>query len=290
MSSENSKSPAPGAKATDGLPVPASSSPSASSSRSSLWAVAPGGLKEHLMTQVDPDLSTIPLAAYCFMTGWIDAICFSAIFVWCGFQTGNSLQLALALARLFQGPPGQRDTTFHLADKQALTSVTTFLFGAFIGRIGDRIGAKTRLWLILGTFIQALFTMAAAICLWKSGQGSVASGRDTPAWTNASTYACLGLMSASMGLQGIMGKRVNTQFATTIVLTTVWCELMADPMLFVRRRVASRDHKIIGVTALFVGGFCSRAILQAIGSPGALGIGTGLRALIAVSWFFVPGK
>ena len=61
-------------------------------------------------------------------------------------------------------------------------------------------------------------------------------------------------------------------------------------MLFVRRRVTSRDHKIIGVTALFVGGFSSRAILQAIGSPGALGIGTGLRALIAVSWFFVPGK
>jgi hypothetical protein len=91
----------------------------------------------------------------------------------------------------------------------------TFLFGAFIGRIGDRIGAKTRLWLFLGTLIQALFTMGAAISLWKSGQGSIASGRSVPAWTNAGTYACLGLMSASMGLQGIMGKRVNTQFATT---------------------------------------------------------------------------
>jgi hypothetical protein len=93
--------------------------------------------------------------------------------------------------------------------------VTTFLFGAFIGRIGDRIGTKTRLWLFLGTLIQALFTMGAAISLWKSGQGSVASIRAEPAWTNARTYVCLGLMSASMGLQGIMGKRLNTQFATT---------------------------------------------------------------------------
>ena len=57
--------------------------------------------------------------------------------------------------------------------------------------------------------------MAAAISLWKSGQGSVASTRDVPAWSNAATYACLGLMSASMGLQGIMGKRLGTQFATT---------------------------------------------------------------------------
>ncbi|KAI9432971.1 hypothetical protein H4582DRAFT_1990355 [Lactarius indigo] len=249
-----------------------------------------GGLREFLMTEVDPDRSTIPLAAYCFMTGWIDVVSFSAIFVWCAFQTGNTLQLAVALARLFYGPPGQRDTSFHLVDKQALTSVTTFLFGAFIGRIGDRIGAKTRLWLFLGTIFQSLLTMGAAIALWQSHQGSVASGRDVPPWTKASTYACLGLMSSSMGLQGIMGKRVNTQFATTIVLTTVWCELMADPKLFVLRPVTTRDHKILGIAALFVGGFCSRAILQAIGSPASLGIAAGLRVLVALSWFFVPAK
>jgi hypothetical protein len=79
-------------------------------------------------------------------------------------------------------------------------------------------------------------------------------------------------------------------FISKVVLTTVWCELMADPKLFVARRVPSRDHKIIAVSSLFVGGFCSRAILQAIGSPASLGIGTGLRTLVAFSWFFVPGK
>jgi hypothetical protein len=65
---------------------------------------------------------------------------------------------------------------------------------------------------------------------------------------------------------------------------------MTDPKLFAARHVASRDHKIIAVSSLFVGGFCSRAILQAIGSPASLGICTGLRILIALSWFFVPGK
>ena len=57
--------------------------------------------------------------------------------------------------------------------------------------------------------------MAAALSLWDSGQGSLASARSEPAWGNAGTYARLSLMSASMGLQGIMGKRMNTQFATT---------------------------------------------------------------------------
>lgn len=91
----------------------------------------------------------------------------------------------------------------------------TFVGGASLGRIGDKMGAKTRAWLCLGTFIQALFTMAASIAAWKSHQGSVAELRGDPAWTNALTFVAIGFMSASLGLQGIMGKRVNTQFATT---------------------------------------------------------------------------
>ena len=122
------------------------------------------------------------------------------------------IQLSLALARLFNG---QHDTSFHLADQQALCSVVTFIFGAFIGRIGDKMGCKTRAWLCLGTFIQTLFTVGAAIAIWKSGQGSVADVRDNPAWNNTLSFVCVGFMSASMGLQGIMGKRTNTQFTTT---------------------------------------------------------------------------
>ncbi|KDQ60494.1 hypothetical protein JAAARDRAFT_56379 [Jaapia argillacea MUCL 33604] len=243
------------------------------------------------MTSVHPDQCTPPLVAYCFMTGFIDAVGFTAIFVWCGFQTGNSVQLALALARLFQGPPGQRDFSFHIADKQALTSLITFILGASVGRIGDHMGSKTRLWLFLGTMIQALFTMAAALCVWKSGQGSFAELRGDPAWTTPLTFVAVGFMSASLGLQGIMGKRVNGQYATTIVLTTIWCELMADPKLFnLRAWVVSRDHKLIAIVSLFIGGFAGRALIEAIGAAGTLGVGCGLRTLIAIGWLFVPEK
>jgi hypothetical protein len=77
------------------------------------------------------------------------------------------------------------------------------------------MGCKTRAWLALGTLIQTFFTMAAAIAIWKSGQAAVADSRADPAWTNALSFVCVGFMSASMGLQGIMGKRTNTQFTTT---------------------------------------------------------------------------
>jgi hypothetical protein len=139
--------------------------------------------------------------------------------------------------------------------------------------------------------IQALFTMAAAIAISQSGQGSIARSRSDPAWTNAVSFVCLAFMSASMGLQGIMGKRINSQFATTVVLTSVWCELIADPKLFtLRKSVVSRDHKFLAISALFLGAFVSRAILAEVGSAGALGVATGIRVLLAFGWLFVPSK
>lgn len=248
-------------------------------------------LRQFLLQDVDPKEATGPLALYCFMTGYIDVISFSAIFVWCGFQTGNFAQLALALARLFEGPPGLRDTTFHKADQQALCSLLSFQLGSFFGRLGDKIGPHKRIWLLFGTFMQALFTMAAALVFWKSGQPSISGARDLPAWTNALTFVGLAFMSASLGLQGILGKRLNTQFGTTIVLTTVWVELVTDPSLFkFNKRVMSRDHRLIAAVALFIGAFAGRAIVGKLGTAGALGVGTGFRVLMTFHWLLVPSK
>ncbi|KAJ7465249.1 hypothetical protein FB451DRAFT_1402951 [Mycena latifolia] len=127
-----------------------------------------------------------------------------------------------------------------------------FNAGAFIGRLGDRIGPHKPVWLVLATLIQVLFTMIAALTVRNSGQESIASIRGEPSWTSALmiTFFALAFMSPSLGVQGVVGKALNTQFAT-IVLTTVWVELMTDPRLFnLRQRVIARGHKLI---ALFLG-------------------------------------
>lgn len=240
------------------------------------------------MEELDTSQVAAPLTAYCFMTGFIDAVSFIALYVWCAFQTGNSVQLAIALTRLFNG---DNDLTFHVADRQALCSVVSFILGAFLGRAGDKIGAKTRLWMTFGTFLQSLFTMGASILIWQSREGSVAAERGEPAWTNVLSYVGLGLISASMGLQGIMGKRLNTHFTTTVVLTTTWCELVTEPKLFnLRRLVASRDHKVIAILFLFLGGFAGSALLDKLGDTLTLAIAAGIRFVIALSFLFIPPK
>jgi len=82
-------------------------------------------------------------------------------------------------------------------------------------RIGDKIGCKSRAWLFMGTLIQALLTMASAILIWEGRESSIADVRDDPAWSDTLSFAFTGFLSASMGLQGVMAKRVNTHFANT---------------------------------------------------------------------------
>ncbi|PIL24590.1 hypothetical protein GSI_12474 [Ganoderma sinense ZZ0214-1] len=245
--------------------------------------------RNHLMSSVDPHRCSFPLIALCFMTGLIDAVSYSTVFVWAGFQTGNTVQLSIALARLLERP-----TNFQLSDQHALTSLTCFLGGSFLGRVGNHLGDTTRAWLVLGTFVQTLFTMAAALTAWQSGQASVSPSAASVAqapWTDATTFVALGFMSASMGLQAIMGKRMNTEYATTVVLTTVYSELVAQKDLFtLRRRVTSRDHRALSIVLLFFGGFSGRAIVQTAGAPTALGVGAGIRLIITLWWLFVPGK
>lgn len=58
------------AEAEATLPNPISSSPSVSLP----WWRAHRDLRDFLMSEVDPELSMVPLTAYCFMTGWMCAI------------------------------------------------------------------------------------------------------------------------------------------------------------------------------------------------------------------------
>jgi MFS family permease len=143
---------------------------------------------------------------------------------------GNTVQLAAAITRLFSGP--DQGMSFHMADRLALTSLLTFAGGAFLGRIGDRIGSKTRLWVMGATALQAGFCAAAFVAFIVGDVASFATDRGDVAWHSVPAFIGLGFLSASMGMQGIVGKRLNTHYGTTVVLTTIWCELVADPKLF----------------------------------------------------------
>ncbi|KAF8905706.1 hypothetical protein CPB85DRAFT_1315049 [Mucidula mucida] len=244
----------------------------------------------YLGADVEPKAASGPLAAFYFMTGYLDVISFSAIYVWCGFQTGNCAQLGLALARLTEKNPDI--LPFPLSDRHALTSLLSFVVGGcIVGRLGDHIGTHKRIWLMFATMFQGLLTMAASLTIHASNQASIANGRGLGVWTHPLSFVTVAFMSASLGMQGTLAKRLNTQYSTTIVLSHVWVELASDPKLFdFKHRVGTRDHKLMAFLCLFSGAFVGRSLTKALGASGALGIGCGFRVLISLAWLFVPNK
>jgi hypothetical protein len=116
----------------------------------------------------------------------------------------------VASSRLFSAIPwtDSSEGVFLHSDQQALTSFLAFNVGACLSRLGDKIGPLTRMWLVLGTTLQALFTLAASIALWKSREM-------VEAWSNPFSFACIAMLSMSLGLQGAMSKKLNTPFGTT---------------------------------------------------------------------------
>lgn len=230
---------------------------------------------------------------------------------------------------------------FEKPDQQALASLLSFLLGTALGRIGDRVGCKKRSWLISASFIQAVLLAVAAVLAHYSGEPSVASyvsahllarcdclltrlgaaccrSRYDPSWRTPMAMASLGFASATLGLQGVIGKRLNTPFGTAVVLTTIWVELINEPKLFVLKRNKARvsparrpplssrvqirltpcrlpppslpqDLRAASVFFLFLGAFIGRALVDVIGSGGTFAVGTGLRVVQAVGWLWVAG-
>jgi hypothetical protein len=208
-------------------------------------------LRVWLTEDVDPQRASASMASFCFMTGFLfvmsaslpyvrlrfdvnrDAISVSASFVWCGFQTGNfiqvrcsrlsdskpmltSAQLAIALAALFEYPAAQRYLAFPKTLQLALCSLIAFMVTATaIGRVGDVLGTHKRYWLVFGSCLSALFTAVAAIAIWQSHSGDIASSRGNSAWTNLLTFVGIAFMSASVAVQCAQAKRLSTHFTTT---------------------------------------------------------------------------
>jgi len=137
--------------------------------------------------------------------------------------------------------------------------------------------------------MQAGLTLGACLTAQHSHQSGFAGTRADPSWTDTLGFIALAFASASMGLQGYQGTRLGSQFATTVVLTTIWVQLVSDPKLFyVRAIYKPRDYKALAIIGLFIGGLTGRALANTIGSSATLGLGAGLRLLIALSWLIIP--
>ncbi|KEP49912.1 putative transmembrane protein [Rhizoctonia solani 123E] len=349
-----------------------------------------GGVMAYLRQELPLGANTIPLAAFSFMSGYLNAVAFTTCAIWCGFMTGNSVMLGLALARVSLGH--RREAAFAINDAQATTALVTFVFGIALARVGDlsiwsgpkpinhsspvnqdlekasqpelgarpsassndladsgaptRVGtpvafsqiprlivpsaptpgpsspldnsptntlppakldpkpetpaapARTRLWLITGTLFQALLLVGAAVAAIHdpTRASSVAAGAvgnpraplGAP-WSTVYGFTALGLMSLSMGFQGVMAHRMGSGFGATVVLSSLWVELVGSPGGIRWREY--RGARVYTILLFIAGGLVGAVFRDAsiLGVPNSIFVGAGMRVAIAFSWLFVKG-
>lgn len=240
-----------------------------------------------LSEQLDVKDCVLILILLNFVTGFLDAISYNTLRIWAAFQTGNSLQLSLALSRLTAPAtdipddyPSRFAYAFTVSDRVAIASLAFFNLGAFLGGyIVNSTTRKTRGWMLVSTVVQLLLTLVASLTVTHSRASNVTEPKPM------NTYASLVLIALSLGVQGIQVKKLGTShFGTSLVLTTAWVDLMNSPW-----RVARfRDHKSLPIIFLVLGGFVGGTLLRYAGPAIALAVVVVLRFLVGVGWFMVP--
>ncbi|KAF8753013.1 hypothetical protein RHS01_07409 [Rhizoctonia solani] len=162
--------------------------------------------------------------------------------------------------------------------------------------------ARTRLWLVVGTLFQALLLVGAAVAAMHdpTRRSSLATGAMTnpraPAnapWSSVYGFTALGLMSLSMGFQGVMAHRMGSGFGATVVLSSLWVELVGSP-----GGIRWREYRGVRVYTilLFIAGGLGKPVflvqffeMWCPRVPNSIFVGAGMRVAIALSWLLVKG-
>ncbi|KAL4810247.1 hypothetical protein BDV18DRAFT_156616 [Aspergillus unguis] len=231
-------------------------------------------IKTHLSTEISPHGTDLLLLLCYTITGLLDS---SAVFIWGSFvsmQTGNTVYLGLGLSGLDESPNSQRWL-------KALISISSFCIGSlFFTILHHRLTAvfkspRERGALVLSFLLQACcIAIAAGIVMHKHQSKS-----DPLGIGNALPLALVAFQSSG---QAVTSRVVGFNSLTSVVLTSVYCDLFAylgsgkGKSVDEWRRLGAVAGLLLGI---LIGGAWAKT---QVGLVGALWMAFGLKGGIAV--------
>ncbi|RAL03292.1 YoaK family protein [Aspergillus ibericus CBS 121593] len=237
-----------------------------------------GRLRHHLRTEIDPHRADL-LLVFCYViTGLLDS---SAVFIWGSFvsmQTGNTVYLGLGLA-------GLDDTQRWL---KSLISIGSFCMGSFCFALFHRLfrTPRQRSALVLSFTLQMICVAIAASIVTVQQTGK----NDPLSWKIAVPLALVAFQSSG---QAVTSRVLKFSSLTSVVLTSIYCDLFSNPALLSASVVKDADEwrragAVLGLLlGTVLGGVWAKSEL---GLPGALWTAVLFKGLIAVAWLWWKGK
>ncbi|KAF2665165.1 hypothetical protein BT63DRAFT_429102 [Microthyrium microscopicum] len=212
-------------------------------------------------------LLELELLLLAFGTGIQDACTYPDFFCFASNQTGNTVLLAIGVSGLAPG-------AFQF--ENIGISLSLFLAGGWVaGQIGNVVGTRRRLWLLLSSLIQTAMVWAA-----------VAIQYCYPVVKNGPTsYLVLSLLAFSSAAQVAMSRGLKITEITTAMATAAYVDLVIDPNLY-KGTNRGRNRRFAFLLALAGGSFAGAFANKGVNSAFALLIAAIIKTIAMLGLFF----
>ncbi|KAJ5636881.1 uncharacterized protein N7484_010194 [Penicillium longicatenatum] len=240
------------------------------------------GITRFLREEVVSRHADLLLFTCCLTSGLVDSTIYNAYATFVSMQTGNTIFVGL-------GTSNQNSRPYGWA--RSLTSIGCFVLGAFFfARLNQWIGAHKRGSLMLSFFIQASMIMITAALVQAGVVSSAMESNLVQTTTKWDSEVPIVLLSFQSAGQIVASRALGYNEIPTVVITSLLCDLMSDPKLFLLRN-EKRDRRlaafILTLVGAIVGGWVTKATQQI--SP-VLWLAAGIKFSVALCWGFWKSK
>ncbi|KAK0628325.1 hypothetical protein B0T17DRAFT_150313 [Bombardia bombarda] len=229
--------------------------------------------RSHLTVDVDRDWADVLLILCYLITGLLDS---SSISVWGSFvsmQTGNTVYFALGLA-------APHESTRWIKSGVSLIS---FCVGSFVFSRFHRFFSPKRRWVLCASFVaQLALTVTAAAIVTVAG---TPEDKEEIGWHVLLPIALVAFQSCG---QAVMSRTLKYNALTSVVLTSIYCDLFSDVELFALKN-AERNRRVGAPVFLLLGAFLGgRFAHSSLGVAGALWSASVLKLVVVAAWLVWP--
>jgi uncharacterized membrane protein YoaK (UPF0700 family) len=231
----------------------------------------------YMMEELDPRHGDLVLILCYSITGLLDS---SSISIWSSFvsmQTGNTVYLGLGLA----------DPNGGTRWIKAATSLSSFAVGSFTFARYHRAFSERRRWTMVSAhLLQTLLIVAAAIIVMYD---ATSTDGNPLRWQVVLPIVLVAFQASG---QAITSRALEFNALTSVVLTSIYCDLFSDADLFAGlTRNVKRNQRAAAPIALLIGVLGGGMWAKSdFGMAGALWTAAVLKALIVCGWLRWRGQ
>jgi uncharacterized membrane protein YoaK (UPF0700 family) len=214
----------------------------------------------------DDIILELELMGLALATGIMDATTFTDYHVFVSNQTGNTALLAVGALHL-------NDDLVRLQN----VGISLGLFvagGVTLGQLGNALGPRRRLWLIVTNVLQTALVIVATCLRWKCNTIDGTSG----------SLIVLSLLAFASGAQIAVARTVNVPEITTAMVTSAYVDLVVDPRIFATAN-RSRNRRFFFICCLLFGSFVGAIGYRYVGPSLSLLLSAICKLVITMAFF-----